>query len=74
MQGAIDNWTILKNTSVEGLRVSFIDRDGTLSRTTKGWRLRVQSSSYDMLLQYLPWSIQYIKLPWMDTILQVDWQ
>jgi hypothetical protein len=74
LQAAIDNWSILKNTSVEGLRVSFIDRGGTLSRTAKGWRLHMQPSSFDMLLQHLPWSIQYIKLPWMDNILQVDWQ
>jgi hypothetical protein len=73
LQNLIDNWTIVKNTSVEGLRSSFFARDGKLLRDENQWKMIVQQKSFDMLLDHLPYPISIVKLPWMDAILRVDW-
>lgn len=69
----IRNWPILKNTSINGLRSSFFHRDGKLAREDDGWRLTVEQKSYDMLLDYVPYTLSAIKLPWNKNILKVDW-
>ncbi len=73
LSSLIKNWTILKNTSLEGLRTSFFDREGKLFKEEEQWRLIVEQKSYDMLLDHLPYTIAIIKLPWMKDILKVDW-
>ncbi|HXS36374.1 MAG TPA: contractile injection system tape measure protein [Flavipsychrobacter sp.] len=73
LQAVIGYWEILKNTSVEGLRISFLQREGKLFFENESWNLQVQQQSYDMLLQHLPWNINMIKLPWMKHLLNVNW-
>lgn len=74
LESVIGHWGILKNTSVEGLRESFLQRQGKLSRTAKGdWLLQVEQRAYDMLLQQLPWSFNLIRLPWMKNVLRTEW-
>lgn len=70
---AIEYWSILKNTSVDGLRHSFLVRDGKLSFNKNEWLLQVEQKPYDMLLQNLPWNISMIKLPWMKNLLKTEW-
>jgi hypothetical protein len=70
---AIEYWSILKNTSVDGLRDSFLVRDGKLSFNKNEWLLQVEQKPYDMLLQNLPWNISMIKLPWMKNLLKTEW-
>lgn len=69
----IEYWTKLGDTSVEGLRNSFLKRNGKLSFNGKEWLLQVEQESYDMLLQHLPWNISMIKLPWMNYMLKTQW-
>ena len=73
IESAIEYWDVLKNTSVEGLRESFILRDGKLVRKDKEWILRVEQRSYDLLLQQLPWNISMIRLPWMQAMVYTEW-
>lgn len=73
LDSLISHWSVLKNTSVEGLRESFFQRDGKLFKEDEQWRLIVEQESYDMLLDHLPFSISMIKLPWMEAVLKVDW-
>lgn len=70
---AIEYWSILGNTSVQGLRDSFLVRDGKLSFDKDEWLLQVEQKPYDMLLQNLPWNISMIKLAWMPYILKTEW-
>ena len=64
----------LKNTSVDGLRHSFLLREGKLWRHQHAWKLRVQPESYDpFLLDQLPWPISMVKYPWMAQLLHVEW-
>ncbi|WP_445633111.1 hypothetical protein NSTC745_04731 [Nostoc sp. DSM 114161] len=73
LSAVIQNWSILKNTSIEGFRKAFLHRNGILRVHNNGWLLQVERETYDILLDRIPWSIQVIKLPWMDSILYVEW-
>ncbi|MFD2163349.1 contractile injection system tape measure protein [Paradesertivirga mongoliensis] len=73
LESVIEHWTVLKNTSVEGLRMSFLQREGRLSFQNNEWKLKVKQEAYDMLLSHLPWNISMIKLPWMKCLLNVEW-
>lgn len=70
----IEHWSVLRNTSPDGLRQSFLQREGRLTEKEGAWRLLVQPAAHDVLLQHLPWSISIIKLPWMKAPVYVDWE
>jgi hypothetical protein len=36
--------------------------------------IRVEKNSIDILLDYLPWSLSMIMLPWRNELLRVDWR
>lgn len=69
----IEYWAVLKDTSPEGLREAFLQRNGKLSKSEKGWLLQVEQRPYDMLLQQLPWNLTMIKLGWMKTMIRTEW-
>ncbi len=73
LSAVIQNWSILKNTSVEGLRKAFLQRNGILRIRDRSWLLQVERETYDILLDKIPWSIRVVKLPWMDNLLYVEW-
>jgi hypothetical protein len=73
LQSVIEHWNILKNTSVEGLRESFLQREGKLSFQKNEWLLQVEQKPYDMLLEHLPWNISMIRLSWMPYLLRTEW-
>jgi len=56
------------------LRGSFFVRPGKLSRRGSDDLLQVEARSYDLLLDRLPWGIGLIQLPWMKSILWVEWR
>jgi len=69
----IGHWKKLGNTSMAGLRETFLMRAGYLTRRDDDWVLQVQPGPYDVLMQSLPWSIATIRLPWMERPLWVQW-
>jgi hypothetical protein len=71
--GVIQNWAILKNTSPDNFRVSFLQREGKLYRQGGSWHVKVERKSYDILVDRLPWGLGMIKLPWMQDFINVDW-
>jgi hypothetical protein len=73
LQAAIDHWGKLKKTSPDGLREGFLQREGKLEKRQQGWYLIVEQKSMDILLNYLPWNLRMVKLPWMEGILHVEW-
>ncbi|MEO6834263.1 MAG: contractile injection system tape measure protein [Chitinophagaceae bacterium] len=73
LQSVIEHWSILKNTSPDGLRQSFLQREGILEIRNERWTLTVQKESIDMLLDRLPWGMNIIKTPWMQTYFTVHW-
>ena len=74
LQGMVQNWKALGNTSVSGLRESFLQRRGELRLRDDVWHLLVEGKAYDLLLDRLPWSYSMIKYSWMPRALHVDWR
>lgn len=69
----IKNWPALKNTSIAGLRETFLQRNGILRSDHEKWSLKIERKTVDILRDSLLWPISIIKLPWMDKILYVEW-
>lgn len=74
LETVIRYWEVLKNTSPDGLRQGFLQRQGKLTQAEMGgWKLRVEQQSIDILLTRLPWGVSMVKLPWMAEVLVVEW-
>jgi hypothetical protein len=73
LQSVVKHWEALKGTSVEGLRQTFLIKDGILRQDENGWELLVERTTVDVLIDKLPWGISVIKLPWHDTMIHVEW-
>ena len=74
LEAVIEHWEVLRNTTPDGLRGTFLLRPGKLSQKEDGdWLLQVESRTFDVLLEHLPWGISMIKLPWMKNMLWVEW-
>jgi hypothetical protein len=70
----IQHWKILGSTSVAGLRETFLQREGQLTRRDDHWQLLVEPRPFDMLLDQLPWGYSTVKFPWMQQVMHVDWR
>lgn len=68
------HWPGLQGTSVEGLRESFLQRDGKLEEDDEVFLLHVEERAFDMLLDRIPWSIAIVNLSWMDKRIEVTWR
>jgi len=75
LQAVVNNWSALKNTSPDGVRQGFLDRQGLLypPEGRSQWELRVERQAQDLLLDRLPWGFAITKLPWMELPLQTEW-
>ena len=69
----IEHWKILKNTSIEGLRESFLKRDGIITAKEHHWLLQIERKTMDVLLDSIPWGIATISLAWNDYIIYTEW-
>jgi len=70
----IQQWEVLKGTSINGLREEFLQRNGKFYTKNENLYLQVESNSIDILLDYLPWSLNIINLPWMSNVLRIEWR
>jgi hypothetical protein len=73
LRSIVENWPILRNTSIAGLRETFLQRDGKLTYGEVGWRLQVQRKTLDILVDQVPWSIGVVFHAWMPAALHVTW-
>ncbi|WP_123891978.1 MULTISPECIES: contractile injection system tape measure protein [Chryseobacterium] len=70
----IEYWSVMKNTSVEALRETFLQRAGKLSLSeVHSSELWVEEKGVDVLLASLPWAIGMIQTPWMENFLYCYW-
>lgn len=74
LRAVIGQWPALGSTSPDGLRGSFLQREGLLSLVDQGHRLEVSPRAFDMLIDRLPWSYALVKLPWMTGPIHVKWR
>jgi hypothetical protein len=73
LRSIVENWPILRNTSIAGLRETFLQREGKLTYGEAGWRLQVQRKTLDVLVDQVPWSIGIVFHAWMPGALHVTW-
>lgn len=69
-----NHWSVIKNSSRDGFRGSWLWRKGKLEKKEDAWELRIEQNSYDMLLDQLPFSISPITYSWMKRPLIVNWR
>jgi hypothetical protein len=73
LAAVIEQAPILHNMSIPGFRATFLLRKGQLSARDGAWLLRVERETYDVVLDRFPWSVAWVKLPWMEAPMQVEW-
>lgn len=74
LKAITQQWTPLKGTSIDGLRSSFLQREGKIEEEEGQFFLKMEHKAFDMLLDQIPWNIGKIKLSWMKKILEVEWR
>jgi Contractile injection system tape measure protein len=74
LEAILQRWEIMKNSTVSNFCGAFLLREGILLEQHDRWVLHVENKAYDIVLEYLPWTISIIKLPWMDKRLEVVWK
>lgn len=73
LRAMIANWSAIAQTSIAGLRETFLQREARLDRGSDGWHLTVQRRTVDVLVDQIPWSFSMLLLPWMPEIIRVTW-
>lgn len=73
LNGMIQNWDKVKNSTPEGLQETFIQREGMLTFKEDFFQLKVERKGVDVLMQSIPWSFNTIKLSWMERPIHVEW-
>ncbi len=74
LKTVIKYWEAIKNTSIDGLRTSFLQRDGKINLTRDDFiTLKIEQKTIDILLDKLSWNISILKLPWMSRALSTQW-
>jgi len=63
----------LRRCTEVDLRAMYLQRPGTLRKTEIGWKLQVESDPSDILLGEMPWPMDELALPWLETALPVRW-
>lgn len=73
LEAVKDNWSQLKNTSIEGFQRTFLEREARLEQKNDKWLLTVAERSYDVLLDTIPWGYKRINVPWLKEDIEVIW-
>jgi hypothetical protein len=73
LKAVIANWKAIGKTSVDGFRVTFLQKEGALKKNDQGWNLFIERKTVDMLLDRLPWGISIIRLSWCKETIYVEW-
>ncbi len=75
LQACIAQWPAIKNTTPDGLRGSFLIRDGYLSTdASQNWIVKVEGKAWDILLERLNWGLSMIKLSWVKGFIYIEWR
>ena len=73
LKSFVTHWSALKNTSIEGVRNSFLQRSGLLKKRQQDWLLKIDRTGIDILLDQLPFSYSLVKFPWMLKLITIEW-
>jgi hypothetical protein len=73
LQALIDNWTILKSTSVQSLQTTFLQRSGLVSYKNRNLEIRIERIGLDVIMDKLPYGLSIIRFPWLDKTIYCSW-
>ncbi|MEZ4362935.1 MAG: contractile injection system tape measure protein [Kofleriaceae bacterium] len=73
LAAALDHARSLGDLSPDALRAAFLRRRGALSTRDGAWLLQVERRDHDVVLDRVPWTWSWIRLPWMPHPLRVEW-
>jgi|688.fasta_scaffold204573_2 hypothetical protein len=73
LEAVIAHAGLAEQVGPEDLRNLVLRRPAVLSSRTGAWLLRVERRAEDVLLERVPWGWGWIRLPWMEHPLQVEW-
>lgn len=74
LQVIISRWDKLGKASNDGLRNTFLTRNGIVEEHNEAFNLSIETSGTDILLDVLPWNITVVKLPWIKNIIYTSWR
>jgi len=66
------NWSAMKKSSVALLQNEFFQRPGKLV-IEHDYTLTVERKTQDILLEKIGWGIGFVKLPWQDQFIFINW-
>ena len=66
------NWSAMKKSSVALLQNEFFQRPGKLV-IDHDYTLTVERKTQDILLEKLGWGIGFVKLPWQEKFIFINW-
>jgi Contractile injection system tape measure protein len=73
LSAVLQHAKVFGEISGDDFREGFLLRRGILTTRDGSWLLRVERAPYDMILQHLPWPLSWVRLPWMQAPLCVEW-
>jgi len=73
LEAVIAHADCLGDISPDGFRETFLNRAGVLTTRDGAWLLRVERQTTDILLDRFPWTAQWVRLPWMQVPMRVEW-
>jgi len=73
LEAVIAHGGLAEKIEPQDLRGLILRRPAVLTSRTGAWLLRVERRPEDGLLDRFPWGWSWIRLPWMDHPLQVEW-
>ena len=73
MNGLIQNWPKVRNSTPTGIQETFIQREAILSQNKEQYKLMITKKTVDILVASIPWNLSVIKLPWMAKPLHIAW-
>ncbi len=74
LEAIISHWDLIKNSSPQGFRESWLWRVGRLTQKETHWELQVEERPFDVLMDYKPFSITPVNFAWMPVSIEVTWR
>lgn len=73
LEAVLENWSIMKNSSVALLQNEYLQRAGKIILTTENPKILVERKTQDILLDKISWNLGIVKLAWKNKIIFVEW-
>lgn len=73
LKAVLNNWTILRNSGAELLQYEFLQREGMVQMDEKNIYISFERKTQDILIDKLEWTLSFVKLPWLDKVIRVNW-